>query len=179
MHGSILSALRGYVIDSHGAATWARALKTAGLEGHLYLPAKEYPDNEAIALVGAASELTGSPIIAVLQGFGEYLAPILLKMYGALIVPSWRTLDLLENTETTIHRVVRMRNPGAHPPSLRCQRTGDKEVEITYASERRMCGLAIGIVQGIAGHFHEEIKLSEPQCMQRGDPACLIRVRAI
>jgi len=77
--------------------------------------------------------------------FGEFIAPDLMATYPRLIRPEWRTLDVLVNAEQTVHKVVRLRNPGARPPLLRCARTTPEEVVITYASPRRLCALARGL----------------------------------
>jgi len=51
----------------------------------------------------------------LLEDFGALSRRILIDMYWALIEPEWKTLDLLEHTEEAIHKVVRLKNPGAQP----------------------------------------------------------------
>jgi hypothetical protein len=140
------------------------------------MPVTEYPDEEAVALIGAIAAKTGKSQRAVLEDFGEFIAPHLLALYRHMVKPEWRTLDLLENTEQTIHRVVRLRNPGARPPELRTDREGD-EVLITYRSSRRMCGVAVGIVRGLAAHYNEAIEIKELSCILEGASACRILVK--
>ena len=89
----------------------------------------------------------------------------------------WRTLDVIEHTEETIHKVVRTRNPGAAPPELQCARPSKDDVVITYASPRRMCAIAKGIARGLAAHYGEAVRVSESACMRKGDPQCRISVR--
>lgn len=179
MHGSIFSALRNFVVNGYGADAWTAIGKAAGLEGHVYLPSKAYPDNEVLALVDAASRLTGVPVAELLSAFGEFLAPALLRMYAAFVQPEWKTLDVIESTESMIHRVVRMREPDASPPRLECSRPHAGEVVVTYDSERRLCGVAIGIIRGLAAHYQERVVINEPQCMLRGDAACVISVQLL
>jgi hypothetical protein len=71
-----------------------------------------------VALVVAATKATGLKADAILEDFGEFIAPDLISMFRASIKPEWRTLELLEHTEETIHKAVRLRNPGATPPEL-------------------------------------------------------------
>ena len=103
--------------------------------------------------------------------------PDLLQFYGSQLDPAWKTLDLIENTEETIHKVIRRRNPGAKPPKLTCERTGPREVIVRYSSSRRMCGLAKGICRGLGAHFAEPVEVSEPACMLAGAPECRISVK--
>ncbi|HXB53262.1 MAG TPA: heme NO-binding domain-containing protein [Vicinamibacteria bacterium] len=177
MHGIIFSELRKYVDSKLGGDAWAGLLQAAGLPGKLYMPIHTYPDQEAVALVSAAAKITGQPVDGVLQHFGEFIAPDLLRMYRALLKKEWKTLDILEHTEETIHRVVRSQNPGAEPPRLQCTRLSATTLVIAYTSNRKMCGVAKGIVRGIAAEFGEKVVISESTCMLKGGTKCEISVR--
>jgi Haem-NO-binding len=177
MHGIIFSELKKYVDDRLGGAAWGALLEKAGLSGRIYMPVQEYPDADAVKLVTTASAITGRPAQAVLEDFGEFIAPDLLKMYASLIRKEWRTLDVIEHTEETIHRVVRHRNPGAKPPELRCSRIGPDEVVVVYSSPRKMCAVAKGIARGMARHFKETVATSESSCMLAGAKECRISVQ--
>lgn len=180
MHGMIHTALQRYVETSFGAETWKTLLARTGLAQAVFTPLGTYPDAQITALVAEAEALSGIPTATLLEGFGEFLVPTYLWMYGALLKPEWRTLEVLENTEETVHRVVRMRNPGAEPPRLRVLRTAKDQVELTYASARKLCAVARGIARGIAKRFEEPLETQDRSCMLRGDSVCVIvfRVRA-
>ena len=177
MHGLIFAELKKYVDTTLGAAAWGPLAAKAGLSGKLYLPVSTYPDADVVSLVSAAADTTGLTRDAILQGFGEFMAPDLLRMYGSLLRKEWKTLDILEHTEETIHRVVRIQNPGADPPKLVAKRRSETEVVIVYSSARRMCGVAKGIVRGIARERGESIVLSETVCMLKGWDRCELVVR--
>jgi hypothetical protein len=114
------------------------------------------------------------PATKLLEDFGEYLVPTYLSLYATLLKPGWRTLEVLENTEETIHRVVRLRHPGAAPPRLRTLRTSPTAVLLTYDSPRRLCAVARGIGRGVAKQFGEALRITDRLCMHRGDPSCEI-----
>ena|SRR3989442_15674555 len=88
MHGIIFSELRKYAETKRGSGTWNALLKQANLGNKVYLPLEEYPDAEVVALVSAT----------VLEDFGEFIAPALMKMYGHLMRPEWKALDVIDNT---------------------------------------------------------------------------------
>jgi hypothetical protein len=115
----------------------------------------------------------------LLEEFGEAVAPRLLDLYGGHLRPEWRTLEVLENTEQAIHTLVRLRNPGAAPPALWVSRAGPDRVTIRYASPRRLCAVAKGIVRGLARRHRETVEVTEESCMLRGADACLIGVRRV
>jgi len=165
MHGLIFEEIRRYAEDRLGPGGWTTLLDRAGLSSKAYDQVQAYPEADALQLVTAASHITGLPAAAVLEDFGEFVAPDLLRLSAPLVNRAWKTLDLLENTEETIHRVVRLDNPGAEPPALHVTRTGPRRVVIVYSSPQKMCALAKGICKGVAKHYHEAIALSESRCM--------------
>jgi Haem-NO-binding len=85
MHGVIFAELQTYADSKHGGGTWNALLEKANLKGKTYLAVQTYPDADAVALVAAASALTGSPISTILEDFGEFIVPDLVKMYGHLL----------------------------------------------------------------------------------------------
>jgi hypothetical protein len=178
MHGLIVNQLREYIVATHGRETWDRMLEGVGIWSESAPNVERiYPDSAALALFDKAVQATGMPIEVVLEDFGRFLAPILLRLYPALVQPGWRTLDVIERTEDRIHTVVRMRDPDAAPPYLKTRRVSPTEVQILYTSPRRLCWLAEGIARGLAKHYRETIEITQPECMHAGGVRCLISAR--
>jgi predicted hydrocarbon binding protein len=177
MHGMVHAELKLYVNARHGDLMWAKLVDQTGLGTAVLLPMGRYPDEHVTTIVNALSHATGNAVPVLLEDFGEFIARDLIGLYGALIKPEWRTLDLLLNTERTIHKVVRLQNPDAEPPILRVTQGAPDEVIITYTSPRRLCAFARGIIKGIANHFGEEVTIADTTCMYRGDAACTLSVR--
>ncbi len=179
MHGLIHTQLQKFVIAHHGRQAWQGLLKEAGLGNKTFLTSKQYPDSDIGGLVTAACKATGARADALLEQFGAFLVPDLIAMYQPLLQPGWRTLDLLEHTESTIHSVVRMRNPEAQPARLRFRRVGPDEVQLTYDSARKLCAVARGIIRGVAEHFEETVAIVETACMHDGAATCEMSVRRV
>lgn len=176
MHGSILMALRRHVTSAHGPAVWQDLLREAGMPGRLFTSLGDYPDADVARLVTTAAGMLRVEPADVLRGFGRSLVTDLVGTYGSLVDPSWTAFDLLEHTETTIHTVVRARQPRATPPSLSVLRRGPEIVSITYASSRRLCALAQGIVLGIGDHYGTPLQVHETSCMLKRAAACQLEV---
>jgi hypothetical protein len=179
MHGMIFSELENYAEAKHGRGMWKDLLRRANLDHRIYLPVQEYPDSEIISLVMAASSITKLPVSAVLEDFGQFIVPSLMRMYGHLLRPEWRAIDVIEHTEGTVHAVVRVQRPGAKPPHLTTQRLSLNEVLLVYTSSRKMCGLAIGIGMGLGQHYGEKIVANQTMCMHRGATRCEILFRNV
>lgn len=179
MHGVIFNELRKYATAKVGPRAFETLVKEAGLGSKTYLATQAYPDEEVVAIVGAASRSTGLAVPAILEDFGQFIAPDLLTMFKSLLRPDWRTLDVVENTEETIHKVVRLRFPDSAPPYLKAARVAGDRVVVTYTSPRKLCFIAKGIVRGIAEHFEEAIAIHETRCMHRGAAECVIEVSQV
>lgn len=177
MHGIVFGELKQYVTARLGPSGWSELLEDAGLGSKLYLAIQEYPDEELGAILGAASARTGLPAAALLQDFGDFIGPHLVRMYRMYIQPEWKTLDVIEHTEERVHKIVRLQHRGARPPYLSTTRRGDDEIVIHYASERRLCALAKGIATGIARHYGETLAVHELTCMHSGAATCEIVLR--
>jgi predicted hydrocarbon binding protein len=175
MHGIIFQELRRYAMARMGEQGWDTLRQQAGLPENNYLAFKSYPDEEAVALVTAAAKLTGKSARAILEDFGEFIAPNLLKGYRALVQSHWTVLDVVENVER-IHERVR-NDPLATPPYLVCHRVDPNTVKVTYISKRRLCGVGIGFIRGIGNAMKQPVEVKESQCMLLGAPKCEFEVR--
>ncbi len=155
MHGTILTLLKRYVQTQYDHSTWVKLMELSGLEQMEFNHKTVYPDEHIYALVGHAAEMTGLSAGELHEKFGEYLVPDLMYMYQKLLRPEWKTLDMLENTELTMHTKVRQEHSENSPPVLEVSRLGPNELMIDYVSPRRMGGLAVGIVRGLATYYDE------------------------
>lgn len=168
MHGVIHSELKRYIEVNHESGGWGEIVEEAGLSDKLYTTVGTYPDDEIHAIVGAASALTGAPKEDILEDFGEFLAPTLMSMYKSLIKPEWGTMEMLMNAEDTMHRVVRMKKPGADPPRLNFEKKDSNTLKLVYDSPRRMSAVAKGIIRGVADHYDDEVRIQERKAPEGG-----------
>ena len=176
MQGIIFDQLKEFATSVYGEDAWPTMLSRAEATQATYFVGEDYPDEELDRLVAAAVELTGSSRDELLQSFGTFMVPGLLKLYGVLVDPKWDVLDFLTGIEDTIHRVVRLRHPEARPPRLEATRTGQDQVTIIYTSPRKMCFLAKGIIRGVETHYAEPVTVTDTACMLQGDDRCVMVV---
>lgn len=177
MHGLIFVELKKFVDARLGEDAWSSITTAAELPGKVYLPVQEYPDDDLNELIAEILDRTGFAADIFLQQLGEFMAPDLLRMYGSLLDREWKTLDIVQHVDSTVHRVMRARNPNAASLGMKVERVEPDELLVRYRSGRRMCGLAKGIVRGMARHFRERVLIQEPECMHEGAPQCVLRIR--
>lgn len=159
MYGIFHVELQNYIETKYGHDVWRATKKKAGLEDRFYMTVSTYLDSEAVAVVDAFCELTGASKEALLEDFGEFIAPTLVKTHEPLIDPGWGLMDFLLNMEEAIHRVVRLKNLGAQPPTLKFEQISPRQLHLVYDSPRRMDAVARGILQGVARHYGETITI--------------------
>lgn len=178
VHGIIFFYIQKFAqAATSGSASWLQLRQTVTTSSERYLPNQAYPDDEAVQLLQSLAEATDEPLPSLVERFGEFLGPHLVKVAGKHIDPQWRTLDLIENTESIIHTMVRATNPGAEPPVLEAVRQSPNELHLVYTSGRQLCMLAKGIMRGVARHYGEGITIEETSCMLNGDPFCCFVVQ--
>ncbi|MCU0321871.1 MAG: heme NO-binding domain-containing protein [Chitinophagaceae bacterium] len=161
MHGIIFFQFNSFFVKNHGPHKWNELLRESELENKLYIPTKVYPDDDLKSLIHNAARLNNQTTSILLQEFGEFIVPSLLKVYAASINKDWTLFDLLENTEKSMHRAVRLSDKMADPPSLVCKRISRCSVQIEYTSNRNMVDLGIGIIYGLANYYNESISLKK------------------
>lgn len=173
MPGVLLGQLTAFLQHTLGPQAWDQIVTDVAAR-----QAAHGKKDEMSVLVAVAAERTGRPAAELLDRFGESIVPDLLRVFGVFVKRNWTALDLLENTETVIHRAVRLHDSSARPPHLRITRPTDTRVVIHYASPRRLCAMAKGILRGIGTHYGESFDVVETACMHTGATTCTLVVTA-
>jgi heme-NO-binding protein len=138
-----------------------------------YSPEDAYGDEEFEALVERAAAETGSSREGVLRSFGRFTARFVFReLRPEFYEASGTTRQFLLDVETRIHQTVNQTIRGAAPPRLHVVPFGAGGVSITYTSDRGLCELLEGLVEGTATHYGERFEIEHPICMHRGDEAC-------
>lgn len=176
MHGSFFVLLKRFVESQYGYSTWVNLLEAAGIKQAPYQMGETYPTSEIAAIVGKTSVLMGVPPHQLMEKFGESLVPDLLMMYKKYMHPEWRTYDMLLNTEAAMHAAVRKEDGRATPPLLLVTKKGSRQLIVDYYSKRRMGGVAVGIIKGIAKHYEESDKIEVTLLTPVGEERVQIRV---
>lgn len=178
MHGIIFKELKTFVVEHHGRDAWYDLTGDVETARQTYLPVQRYPDEELVALVEGAAELTDTPVPDLLEAFGEYLADTLLDLYDAQVDDEWGYFDLVEQTEEQIHTAIRAGGDEEtpEPPAIAATREGPERLTVHYSSDRQLCDVATGLLEGLATAFEEEVAVREPRCMLDGADECRLVV---
>lgn len=175
MRGIILCQLQELVLEKHGIALWESALEETGLDG-IYTSGMHYGDSEADILVGAISSQLGVCPHQLLQTFGDYLGNSFRDTYQHYYQRCENLFNFLESVDSVIHVEVRKLHPDAQPPRFVCSRASASELVIYYHSHRKMCALAVGMVDDAAAYYGQKCQVSHVECMLHGASSCELRV---
>lgn len=173
MKGIIFNLAEEVVVREHGKDVWDAVLDGAGVSGS-YTSLGSYPDADLVAIVGAAARLLGAPEAGVLRHVAQGAIPLLAERYPHFFTPYADGRDFVLTLNDIIHPEVRKLYPGADVPDFTYELGAADEVTLRYASSRRLCTLAEGFIAGVATHYGQRVEIDQPQCMHRGDPACLL-----
>lgn len=173
MKGVIFNLAEQVVTDAYGADTWDTLLDDTGLDG-IFTTLGSYPDDQLVALVGAASARLGVPPADVVRIIGEGAMPMLAERYPAFFTPHTSTRPFLVTLNDIIHPEVRKLYPGADVPEFVFDEQGDDILLLTYRSHRRLCSLAEGFIAGAARHYGQSVVIDQPTCMLQGADCCVL-----
>jgi hypothetical protein len=176
MHGFIFIEFDKFVLEHVQYSEWQQALKMHEIDNSAFSPTELYPDKKMVEMLHIAAENSKKSPEQLLELFGAFLVPDLMKVYRAYIDPDWKSLDVLENAETTIHVAVRRSTAGAAPPILKVERSSPRDVVIEYVSSRNMPELGVGIIKGLGVFFNENLEVKLEKFPEEGRSVITIRL---
>lgn len=186
MKGVILNLVEEAVVSDHGDETWDALLERAGLEG-AWTSLGSYPDDELARLVAAGSELLGTPPDQLARDLGRHATQGLARRHPEHFARSEGTLAFLRRLDDVVHAEVVKLHPDADPPRFSWSSvpadatgaTGGDEpdvMDVHYSSARRLCWLAVGMIEGAGIVYGEPTEVRHEACQLDGAPYCTLRV---
>lgn len=175
MKGIVFNLLEEVVTREHGEEVWDALLVDAGVPG-VYTSLGSYPDVDLFAIVGAASARRGVDADTMLRWFGLQALPLLARKYPEFFAAHSSTRPFLLTLNHVIHPEVRKLDAAADVPVFDFELIGDHGLRMGYASPRRLCSLAEGLIESAAIHFGETAHIEQTACMKDGAAKCQLVV---
>ena len=175
MKGIVFNLLEEVVSREYGEDTWDSLLESAQLDG-AYTSLGSYSDGDLLRLVAAASSALDVPGPEVVRWFGRSALPLLADRYPEFFEPHSSTRSFVLTLNNLIHPEVRKLYPGADVPVFDFDTSSDDVLVLGYASARKMCAFAEGLIEGAAAHYRERALIRQPKCMLRGDEKCILEI---
>jgi hypothetical protein len=175
MKGIVFNLLEEIVSRDYGEDTWDALLEAAGLDG-AYTSLGSYSDEDLMGLVGAAAVTLDTPADEIVRWFGRSALPLFADRYPQFFEPHQSTRSFVLTLNQVIHPEVRKLYPGADVPEFDFDTSSQEVLVMGYASPRKMCAFAEGLIEGAASHYGEEARIEQPKCMVRGDEKCVLEI---
>lgn len=182
MKGVIFNLFEDFVVENFGAETYESVLENAALgQGDLYVGPGSYPDEDLLALIDHTVKQTGASMPEAIRAFGASMLPKLIESHPKLRVRTreMSAKDFLLCIDAVIHVEVAKLLPGAKPPRLICTETGQATLDLLYRSERRLCLLIEGFLDGVEKYFNQSLEYSHSPCGAARGEDCLFSIRFI
>jgi len=180
MKGIIFNLLEEVVCQQVGDDAWDGILQGAGAEG-AYTSLGNYPDEEFANLLGYLARHCGKTDREILKWFGQHSMPFLAQRYPEFFSAHHGMRSFLLSLNDVIHAEVRKLYPGAEVPVFGFETPHGADAHDTliihYRSKRRLCQLAEGFIAGAAGHFREQVVVTQSSCMLDGAGECVLVCR--
>ena len=180
MHGLIFVTWEGFLAENFGS-TFLNTYRAAIGETSQTAPlaTRIYDDATLLAGVGVACQLTKLSVDVMLRRYGRYFITNGLTSYRCayLLNQVFSGRDLLLMMRKA-HGQMRLSPDTMTPPLFEYEVISPTSPEfvIVYESERKLCSLLVGAVEGAALRYGEQVRLVEQSCMKRGAPTCRFEV---
>lgn len=177
MKGIINKGIQELVKTKFGAEAWEKVKSLAGCEEPFFAVSLDYPDKMTLALVKAASEVTGLPTETVMLEYGKFMVPNTLKKnyptYFALGGSSPK--EFLLNMDR-VHELATKSVSNPVPPRFDYEELPDGRLLMHYNSKRGLCTVLYGLILGIGVFFSQELQVREIACIHKGNPQCTMEI---
>jgi predicted hydrocarbon binding protein len=180
MHGLIFVTWEKYVTERFGKDLLDTYRQHIGeTPTSAPLASRLYDDATLLAGVGAASRLTGLPADTLLQEYGRYfIINGLTSHLCTYVLTEVPTASELLRAMREVHARLRQTQDGVTPPLFQYEvARHPNEVRLIYDSERKLCSVLWGAIEGAAERYGEQVSITERTCMKRGDPVCRIEAQ--
>lgn len=171
MKGVIFNLLEEAVSAEYGSDAWIDLMDIAGLDGS-YSSLGCYPDAQLLAIVEHAGGMLAMPPAEVLRWFGRRALPLMAERFPASFDGHHSARSFILSANDMIHPEVRKLYAGAACPRFHFHEAEDGRLAMAYQSQRQLCHLAHGFIDGAAAHFGERIEVDHLTCTHLGDPVC-------
>ena len=171
MYGLVNQAVKGFVLDNHGAEMWGKIHTKAGAP-ESFAAMSPYEDSITYNLVGAASELLNVPAEKILRGFGEYwVDKVATAHYEAIMNKSGQTfVDFVKNLDH-MHQRIRVTFPNYNPPSFRVKELSPDRLQVDYYSDRAgLLPFVEGLFTGLGRYYKTIVRIEHVNSESLGLP---------
>ena len=161
MKGVIFREYIDFVSEVFGEDMADTMIEGADLpSGGSYTTVGKYDWKELTSMVGVLAAETENDPDALVRAFGHHLIGQLSKDFPTFFESCENCFDLIETVDSLIHVEVKKLYPDAELPSLETRPLEKGGLCVIYTSCRPFGQLCLGMIEGSAAHFGDQIELT-------------------
>ncbi len=176
MKGIIFTVFNKMIEEKFGLEFWDKMITDVNPSSKGgYTAAGTYDDQELFNLIKYLSNEKRVVVDKLIHFYGEYLILQMSKKYNSFFVN--KTLkEFLLSIDSVIHVEVKKIYPDAQLPKFEYEDHESNKLTLLYYSERKLCKLAEGLIDGSAKIFNQKISYTHNCCLKNGDKCCRIEI---
>lgn len=179
MKGVVFNIFEAFVVEGWGDEAYEALLDACPMHnGGVFAGPESYPDEDLVALLTAACTRFGVEPTDALRAFGRFMFGQLASKFPAFL-ENHDAKSFLMSIHDVIHVEVRKLMPGAVTPSFSYHDPGGDQLVIEYRSERKLCFLMEGLLQGVGEHYGVTIAIDHSTCMHEGADHCTFELEFV
>jgi predicted hydrocarbon binding protein len=173
MKGIIFNLLEDFLKESLGEEKLEELIESCSLKTREpFVGPGSYPDEDLLAIVDRAVEVTGMTKPEALRAFGKFCIGRLAQKYPPFF-DKHDTAKAFLKTLNALHSLeVKKLYADAKPPEFVMEDPSPDRLIMRYTSEKKLCWLMEGLIEGVAEHYRSPIRSRQRQCMLEGGPSC-------
>lgn len=162
MKGIVFTEFLDMVEEKFGYEVVDQILNETDLpSGGIYTAVGTYSHSEIVGLLMNLSEKVSIGPEILLKEFGKHLFDTFLSSYPQFFEAHSEPLSFLESIDNHIHVEVRKLYPDADLPKFVTENDADGNFNLIYNSERKMGGLAEGLIEKSLAHYKSDYKVTK------------------
>ncbi len=179
MKGIVFNILEALIVEKFGDETMEEIYANVQFSGDVlpFIVPETYPDSDLYAMVGFLSKKTSIPVDDLIFEFGKFMFPVFYNKYPIFFENIDSPIEFLKSVNDIIHVEVKKIFEEATPPLVTVKQIKENQIVLNYQSERKLCRLLEGLLEGLASHFKKEIFYAHKACMKNGEDQCVYDVK--
>jgi hypothetical protein len=162
MKGIIANCLKELVCEKFGEEKWDEILDTSGFESTILIhPSEDIDDKIILTIIDSTCKVLNITLVQAADTFGEYWVNVFApKVYSVYYKGSGCAKDFILQMND-LHKKVTKDIEGANTPGFDFKWMGDKNLIITYKSQRGLIDILVGIIKGVGIYYKEDLKVKK------------------
>ncbi len=179
MKGIVFNILEALIVEKFGDETMEEIYANVQFSGDVlpFISPETYPDSDLYAMVTFLSKKTSIPVDDLIFEFGKFMFPVFFIKFPVFFEKIESPIEFLKTINDIIHVEVKKIFDEANPPMVKVKQIEENQILLYYNSERKLCKLLEGLLEGMASHFKTKISYTHEICMKNGADQCVYEIK--